>query len=249
MRPDRNKPYYTAYDKRYRSVYAQGIDHWTAHPEELAAVRNALQDFIEGSTLSPAASCHVVEFGCGEGRAGEILAEMGFRYTGVDISEAALQKAKARMVRFGERARLMIGDLLDLSDIPSESFDAGLDVACLHMLVVDADRQTYLRNVRRVLKPGAPMLFCSEAHRADATNGVVASYDEWLRLSGTDVDTPEERSAWQCGKFVKIRLPRIAARARSTQQYRAEVKAAGFEVVKMETAADGMTVTFFARKL
>ena len=163
MRPDPAKPYYTAYDKRYRSVYAQGVEYWSAHPEELAAVEKDVRHSLKSSGMLPGA--RLIEFGCGEGFVGEVLANMGYRYTGIDIAEAAVEKAQRRLAHWGDRATVIAADLLDLSAIPSAVFDAGLDVSCLHMLVVDADRTLYFHNALRVLKPGSPMLFCREAFR------------------------------------------------------------------------------------
>jgi ubiquinone/menaquinone biosynthesis C-methylase UbiE len=226
MRPEPGKPYYTAYDKRYRAVYAQGVAHWTANPKELAAVEGEVRGFLSEANVQPGA--RVIEFGCGEGFVGALVAGMGCFYTGVDIAESAVEKARARLAQFGDRVQLHVADILNLSAFPSASFDAGLDVSSLHMLVVDADRQRYLREAHRLLKPGAPMLFCRESCRSDAPTEVVESYEQWLRLSRTDVDTPESREAWQDGHSVTVRLPRIASRARSLEQYRAEIESAGF---------------------
>ena len=226
MRPDPGKPYYTAYDKRYRVVYAQGVEHWTAHPEELAVVESDVRRFLSEANVQPGA--RLIEFGCGEGFVGALDAGMGYPYTGVDIAESAIEKARTRLARFSDRVRLHVADILNLSSFSSASFDAGLDVSCLHMLVVDADWQRYLREACRVLKPGAPMLFCRESCRPDAPADLVESYEQWLRLSRTDVDTPEPRDAWCDGQPVTVRLPRIASRARSQEQYRAEIEAAGF---------------------
>ena len=51
----------------------------------------------------------------------------------------------------------------------------------------------------------------------------IATYEEYLGLFGLDVDTPMEREAWEDGRPVSVRLPLIAARPRSLDQYRAEV--------------------------
>ena len=158
MRPDPDKPYYTAYDKRYRSVYSQGAEYWTANPEELAVVERDVCRFLSEAKVQPGAQ--VIEFGCGEGFIGELVAGMGYSYTGVDIAESAITKARPRLARFGDRVHLFVADILALSTLSSASFDAGLDVSTVHMLVVDADRRRYLREARRLLKPDAPMLFC-----------------------------------------------------------------------------------------
>lgn len=127
MRPRPGKPYYTAYEERYRSVYGQGVTYWSAYPEELAAVRGDVDSFLTDLGLTPPAlapgapAAHVAEFGCGEGFAGVLLAERGFRYTGLDIAESAVSKARARLARFGRSAEARLADLTDLRDIPRQA--------------------------------------------------------------------------------------------------------------------------------
>ena len=66
MRPDPGRPYYAAYDRRYRAVYEQGLSCWTADPQELAAMRSELADLVAMARLERGA--HLVEFGCARTR-------------------------------------------------------------------------------------------------------------------------------------------------------------------------------------
>ena len=248
MRPDPDKPYYTAYDKRYKSVYAQDVGYWTAHPRELSAIEYTVNAFLKECHLQVGQPLHIVEFGCGEGYVGELLVQRGYRYTGIDIAESAAKKATERLAPFGDRARVLVADILDLPMIPDTTFDAGIDVGCLHMLVVDADRRAYLREAYRVLKAGTPILYCNEAFRPDATAAAVESYEAWLQISETDVDTSQARNAWQDGRPVEVHLPCIAARARTVAQYRSEIEAVDFEFLKWQISADRLWMSFYVRK-
>ncbi len=246
MRADPGKPYYSAYEKRYRAVYEQDVPYWTAFPEELASVKAEIDRFLAEAEIAPGAE--ILELGCGEGYVGTLLAERGYAYTGVDVAESAVKKASERLLPFGGSARAGVADVLHLDMFADASFDAAVDIACLHMLVVDNDRRLYLREAFRVLKPGAPILFARESLDEKAFDGIVESYEQWLEVSGTDVDTPEERSAWRDGEEAKIRIPRIAARARSAAQYVAELRGAGFERVKRRADAKSATASLTARK-
>ena len=242
MREERpSRPYYAAYERRYRSVYAQGVRYWTAGPDERGDVARAVDSFLD--SMSASSGTHVVEFGSGEGYAGECVARRGYRYTGIDIARSAIAKARDRLAGCGTRTRVVVGDIVRLP-FPRAAFDAALDIGCLHMLVVDADRRAYLREARRVLKPGGRVLFCRAAYRADAADDKVESYEQWLAMTGADVKTPEEREAWQEGESVKIMLPRLAARARNLDGYRREMDAAGFRFGESRVAEDGMSITF-----
>ena len=66
MRPDRDKPYYTAYEKRYRSTYDQGADFYLFLPAE-KEINRLIQEYIRSWGLS---GKKIVDFGCGQGRAG-----------------------------------------------------------------------------------------------------------------------------------------------------------------------------------
>lgn len=236
--------YYLAYEERYRSVYKQGLSYWTADPEELAAVKREVATFLAHFGIEPGPAAHVVELGCGEGYLGECLAEAGYRYTGIDVAESAIRKAAQRLAPLADRARAQVGDLLDSATLPAAAFDAGVDVRCLHMLVLDAHRQSYISNARRALKPGAPMLFVGQSHREDAPGIWVESYEQWMQLAGGDYKSTEERDAWQDGRAVKVRVPRLPARPRSEAQYRTELEAAGFELAWARP--EGTAITFAA---
>ncbi|MFC1707494.1 class I SAM-dependent methyltransferase [Planctomycetota bacterium] len=232
MRPEPGKPYYTAYDKRYRAVYAQGVRYWTAAPQELRSVESQAAGFLAQTGLSATDGPHIVEFGCGEGFVGALLAKQGYRYTGLDVSDSAAEKARQRLAPHHERTQILVANVLDQSVLPAAAFDAGIDVSCLHMLVVDADRHRYLQNAFNALKPGAFMLLCNVLHSSSVPPDPVESFEAWLSLSRTDVDTAEDREAWVDGAPVTVRLPRIAARPRTLDQYRAELEKAGFRFVE-----------------
>jgi SAM-dependent methyltransferase len=58
----------------------------------------------------------VLDVGCGSGRIGEFVLEAGAaRYLGIDFSEPMIELARDRLMRFGERARLVTDDFLTAS--------------------------------------------------------------------------------------------------------------------------------------
>ncbi len=243
MRPDKGRPYYTAYEKRYRSVYEQGADRYAFLPME-EEIQEILGHYIERFGL---VGKRVVEFGCGEGWAGHVLARFGCVYQGYDIAPSALEKATALLSGYAH-ARVRRQDVV-LGNFPLDAFDAGVDVACLHMLVTDADRKKYLGNVYGCLRPGAPMYFVHLRHGDDSYEGEVECYEQWLQISGEDVDTPREMPAMRDGRGFAVMIPRIAARPRSESGYREELTKAGFEVIKFETTEKWGNVNILVRKL
>lgn len=215
-------PYYTAYEKRYRTVYEAGEYIW-GHTSDDEELNQLLTGWVEKHALC---GKRVVELGCGEGAGGVILSRLGCMYQGYDIAPSALEKANALLAGFpGARA-----DRIDLVKdvLPENAFDAALDVMGFHMIVTDSDRKAYLHNMFRAVKPGSPVFFIHESYREDAYSGPVQTFADWERISESDYSVPQEREIGQTGKTVL--LPLVPARAKNKKDYMDELTAAGFVV-------------------
>jgi SAM-dependent methyltransferase len=74
-------------------------------------------------TIAAAGQPRVLDVGCGSGRIGEFALLANCReYVGIDFSEEMIDLARARLARFGDRARLVLGDFL------AEPIDGRFDV-------------------------------------------------------------------------------------------------------------------------
>lgn len=91
----------------------------------------------------------VVELGCGPGRDGEAIAAAGFTYTGVDLSPASVEACR----ELGLHAEVASVLALPFADA---TFDAGWTMSTL-LHVADADLDQALREIVRILRPGAPL--------------------------------------------------------------------------------------------
>lgn len=101
----------------------------------------------------------VLDLGCGNGRNLIYLArQFGIKGVGYDISEEAIEQAKKASqglhVKFFAR---MIEGKIDLDD---ESVDVVIDMMASHYLK-EKDREIYLKEIVRVLKPGGWLLLKS----------------------------------------------------------------------------------------
>jgi len=85
------KPYYTAYENRYKKVYEAGVKRWGYSPDDEELI-SALTAWVEENQLK---GKRVIEFACGEGGAGVILSKLGCIYHGIDIAPSAVEKARA----------------------------------------------------------------------------------------------------------------------------------------------------------
>jgi ubiquinone/menaquinone biosynthesis C-methylase UbiE len=92
----------------------------------------------------------VLEVGCGLGTDGAQYARAGADYTGVDLTEAAIELARRRFELFDLPGTFRTADAESL-DFPSESFDLVYSHGVLHHT---PDTQAAVREVHRVLRKG-----------------------------------------------------------------------------------------------
>lgn len=107
----------------------------------------------------PPPPARVLDLGCGAGRTTIPLGALGYDVTGIDLSPALIDEGKRRAPHLD----LRVMDASQL-DFPDQSFDAALfshnGIDCIYPLVV---RERCLREVRRVLRPGAPFVMSSNS--------------------------------------------------------------------------------------
>jgi ubiquinone/menaquinone biosynthesis C-methylase UbiE len=110
----------------------------------------------------------VIDLGCGEGRFSRMLAAREARVTGVDLCEPMIAAAERSKTSANER--YFVGDMEDLRDLGSDRFD----LAVSYITLVDVhDLPAALREVFRVLRPGARFVVCNLAPMVTAGNAWV----------------------------------------------------------------------------
>jgi len=97
-----------------------------------------------------ARSQKVLEIGCGLGTDGAQFAEAGADYTGVDLTDAAVELARRRFELFGLSGKFQTADAENL-DFADESFDLVYSHGVLHHT---PDTAKAVKEVHRVLRPG-----------------------------------------------------------------------------------------------
>ncbi|MDZ4121177.1 MAG: class I SAM-dependent methyltransferase, partial [Candidatus Cloacimonadaceae bacterium] len=107
----------------------------------------------------------VLDLGCGAGNLSFWLEEKGLQVSGCDISETAIEWAKEAAQDRGSSVAFRVEDATRALTYASDSFDLVVDNHCLHCIIGD-DREQYLKEVERILKPGAFYLLstmCSDS--------------------------------------------------------------------------------------
>lgn len=92
----------------------------------------------------------VLEIGCGMGTDGAQFAKAGANYTGIDLTDAAVELARRRFEVSGLKGEFRIADAERL-DFTDESFDLVYSHGVLHHT---PDIEAAVREIHRVLKPG-----------------------------------------------------------------------------------------------
>jgi SAM-dependent methyltransferase len=144
-------------ERLLEAVAAAGIGP-SATPEELAAWDQfhvgglpATAELAEA--LAPAPGDHVLDLGSGLGGPARLLAARhGCRVTGIDLSGEFVDSANALtdLADMADQVRCVRGDV---TAVPFD--DASFDHAwTIHVAMNVADRPTFYREARRVLKPG-----------------------------------------------------------------------------------------------
>jgi SAM-dependent methyltransferase len=104
----------------------------------------------EAADFAGARGLSVLEIGCGLGTDGAQFAQAGAHYTGVDLTEAAIELARKRFQLSGLLGEFRVADAEDL-DFADDSFDRVYSHGVLHHT---PDVARAVAEIHRVLKPG-----------------------------------------------------------------------------------------------
>jgi SAM-dependent methyltransferase len=140
------------WDRRYAEVE----NLWAAKPNRFLVA--------EVSDLPPG---RALDLASGEGQNAIWLAGLGWRVTGVDYSEVAIAKARARAERDDASVEFVCADLVSYEPQP-ESFDL---VLLLYLHIPTEERRVVLERAAGALAPGGTFLLIGH-DRKNMTDGV-----------------------------------------------------------------------------
>ena len=143
------RPYYEAYEERYRTIHAMGLRWAGERPTPIVAETVGRYGLGTGARM--------LELGCGEGRDAAALLAKGYDLTATDASPEAISFCKQLLP--AHAARFAVLDFL--RDAHPARYDFIYAVAVLHMLVLDADRRGFYAFFRDRLTPDGLGLICT----------------------------------------------------------------------------------------
>ena len=120
-------------------------------PWDIGGPRPELVRLVESGRLEAGKA---IDLGCGIGENVIYLAQQGFEATGVDISPRAIAKARRKGQAAGVSPTFLVGDVTKLTGVEGP-FDLLVDNGCFHSLFRSAARQSYVRTVMRLSRPGS----------------------------------------------------------------------------------------------
>jgi cyclopropane fatty-acyl-phospholipid synthase-like methyltransferase len=108
----------------------------------------------------------VLDVGCGSGEHALLAAMTGISVTGVDISQLAIERARAKARQRGLLVEFLVGDVLALDQVErlEPPYRTVIDTGCFHTFA-NVDRPLYASSVASVVEPGGVLhLLCFSEH-------------------------------------------------------------------------------------
>jgi SAM-dependent methyltransferase len=174
-------------------AYAEDSAPWDIGRPQAAWVRLA----DAGEIVSP-----VLDSGCGTGEHALLFANRGHKVLGVDVSETAIGRARAKAKRRGLDVEFVVGDVLALDRL-NRSFRTIVDSGVFHVFD-DADRVRYVASLAAVLESdGVLHLLCFSDHtpgtdgpRRITQSELRDSFADGWRLERIEASEIEVRPDW-----------------------------------------------------
>lgn len=126
----------------------------------------------------------VLDSGCGSGEHALLVASMGLQVKGVDVSQTAIERARAKARQRGLSAEFLVGDVLALNDVPrlEPPFRTIIDVGCFHTFA-NADRPLYASSLASVTGAGSVLHLLCFSEETPGTYGPRRVTEAELRVT------------------------------------------------------------------
>ncbi len=150
----------------YEILYRFSKAPWDIGP------RDELVKLVENRMIQPG---RAIDLGCGTGANAIFLAQHGFEVTGVDFSQAAIEKARQKAGASSVQIHFVVDDLTNLHHV-SGQFDFLLDYGVLDDLSL-RQREAYVQNMLPLTRPGSLYLLWGFEYPARWWEKLIPFYD------------------------------------------------------------------------
>ena len=166
------KEYYKAYEKRYKQLHENNLS-W-----ETDVKTNIIEDTIIKYNIDKTAS--ILEIGCGEGRDAKYLLGKNYNVLATDVSKEAINYCKKIDKEHSNNYEVL--DVLDCEDF-SKKYDFIYSIACLHMLVLDEDRNKYFEFINNHLNDnGYALVLTMGDGKTERSSDITKAWDDVERV-------------------------------------------------------------------
>jgi trans-aconitate methyltransferase len=143
--------------KHWENVYATKGENEVSWFQENPTPSLELITLVDATPRSA-----VIDIGGGASRLVDALVQKGFQaVTVLDLSEAALAAAKARLGSRANQVKWVVADVTTWE--PQQVYDIWHDRAAFHFLTEDHDRTAYVERLTRAVKPGGHAIIATFA--------------------------------------------------------------------------------------
>ena len=161
--------YYEAYDKRYKQVHDKGLV-WSTNSNT-----KIVKEIIKKYHLDRE---KMLEIGCGEGRDARYLLNKNYNVLATDISQEAIDYCVRNDITHKDNYKVL--DVL--SDNSQNKYGFIYSVACLHMLVLDEDRNKYYSYIYNHLEDdGYALILTMGDGIKESTSDITKAFDDTKR--------------------------------------------------------------------
>src|SRR4051812_4276040 len=204
---DRSRRYHDRVARQYDSIYDDPF--WAFHDE------------LTWRLIKPhlprdlGAAC--ADLGCGTGKWGLKLLKSGFTTTFLDSSAAMIEQVRGKLEAQGPRAKratLVVGDIVEMQQLPSDQFQ--LLLAMGDPLSICSDAASAVREFARISKPGAITIATADNRLAAidyfVERGNLDALEQFIQSGRTHWLTQDERERFDLMTFTPASLARLFER-------------------------------------
>lgn len=145
-------------------------------PWEIATPPLELIEVIKSGVITP---CNALDIACGTGNYSIYLAENGFKVTGIDLSEKALEIAREKSASKKLEIRFLKANVLKLDEVLREEFSFILDYSLFHHVPFE-ESDAYAEQLYKRLERNGKLLLVCYSEKDSPAKITIGKYDNQM---------------------------------------------------------------------